>query len=293
MVGMATVTQWVEGARPRSLPNAIAPVLAGAGAAAAIGQFVWWKSLLALVVSMALIIGVNFANDYSDGIRGTDTKRVGPLRLVGSGLVAPPLVKTVAFGCFGLAAVAGLGLVAASGYWWLLLVGAVCIVAAWFYTGGKRPYGYSGFGEIAVFLFFGLVGVLGTLYIQSGRLTMAGVGVAVGVGAFSAAVLVANNVRDIPTDRETGKRTLAVRLGDENSRRLYLVLICLPMLVSIAAAFTAPWCALALVAAGLLVVPVRRITTGATGLALIPVLRDTALAMLAWSAITGITLALG
>lgn len=290
---MATVAQWVEGARPRTLPNAIAPVLVGAGAAAAIGQFVWWKSLLALVVSLALIIGVNFANDYSDGIRGTDTKRVGPLRLVGSGLVRPPLVRTVAFGCFGVAAVAGLGLVVVSGYWWLLLVGAACIAGAWFYTGGKRPYGYLGFGEVAVFLFFGLVGVLGTLYIQSGRFTLTGLGVAVGVGAFSAAVLVANNVRDIPTDRDTGKRTLAVLLGDPNSRRLYLALVCVPMLVSIGAAVAHPWCAFALVAAALLIVPVPRITSGATGLALIPVLRDTALAMLAWSAITGVTLALG
>src|ERR1700755_2712245 len=197
---MATVAQWVEGARPRTLPNAIAPVLVGAGAAAAIDHFVWWKSLLALVVSLALIVGVNFANDYSDGVRGTDARRVGPLRLVGSGVARPTLVRTVAFVCFGVAAVSGLVLVAVSGLWWLVAFGAVCIAGAWFYTGGRRPYGYAGFGEIAVFVFFGLAGVLGTLYVQSRRVSGVGIAAAVAVGAFSSAVLVANNLRDIPTD---------------------------------------------------------------------------------------------
>jgi len=290
---MATVAEWMEGARPRTLPNAIAPVLVGAGAAAAIGHFVWWQSLLALVVSLALIIGVNFANDYSDGIRGTDADRVGPLRLVGSGTVTPKLVRTVAFGCFGLACLAGAVLVIGSGHWWLLLVGAACVAGAWFYTGGKRPYGYQGFGEIAVFLFFGLVGVLGTLYVQYGRFTLVGLGGAIGVGAFSAAVLVANNLRDIPTDTETGKRTLAVLLGDAGSRRLYLGLVAVPMLISIALGIGHPWTLIALVAAALLITPVRRITGGANGMALIPVLRDTGLAMLLWSAVTCCSLAFG
>jgi 1,4-dihydroxy-2-naphthoate octaprenyltransferase len=290
---MATVGQWLEGARPRTLPNAIAPVLVGAGAAAAIGHFVWWQSLLALVVSLALIIGVNFANDYSDGIRGTDANRVGPLRLVGSGTVTPKLVRAVAFGCFGLACLAGAVLVVASGHWWLLLVGAACVAGAWFYTGGGKPYGYLGFGEVAVFLFFGLVGVLGTLYVQYGRFTLVGLGGAVGVGAFSAAVLVANNLRDIPTDEETGKRTLAVLLGEPGTRRLYLGLVAVPMVISIVVGISRPLTLLALVAAALLVTPIRRITSGANGMALIPVLKDTGLAMLLWSVITCGALAAG
>jgi 1,4-dihydroxy-2-naphthoate octaprenyltransferase len=289
---VATAAQWVEGARPRTLPNAIAPVLVGAGAAAAVDHFVWWKSVLALVVSLALIVGVNFANDYSDGVRGTDARRVGPLRLVGSGVARPPLVRTVAFACFGVAAVSGLVLVATSGLWWLILLGAVCIAGAWYYTGGRRPYGYAGFGEIAVFVFFGLAGVLGTLYVQSGRVTGIGIADAVAVGAFSSAVLVANNLRDIPTDRETGKRTLAVLLGDARTRLLYQALVAVPPLVSVATGVVAPWALLGLLAVPPLVGPVRGIRSGAGGLALIPVLRDTGLAMLLWAVATGVALAL-
>ena len=289
---MATVAQWVEGARPRTLPNAIAPVLVGAGAAAAVDHFVWWKSLLALVVSLALIVGVNFANDYSDGVRGTDARRVGPLRLVGSGVARPTLVRTVAFVCFGVAAVSGLVLVATSGLWWLILLGVVCIAGAWYYTGGRRPYGYAGFGEIAVFVFFGLAGVLGTLYVQSGRVTGIGIADAVAVGSFSSAVLVANNLRDIPTDREAGKRTLAVLLGDARTRLLYQTLVAVPPLVSVATGVVRPWALLGLLAVPLLVGPVRRIRGGAGGLALIPVLRDTGLAMLLWAVATGVALAL-
>jgi 1,4-dihydroxy-2-naphthoate octaprenyltransferase len=290
---MATVAQWMEGARPRTLPNAIAPVLVGAGAAAAIDHFIWWQALLALVVSLALIIGVNFANDYSDGIRGTDENRVGPLRLVGSGTVPAAMVRAVAFACFGLAGVAGAVLVVTSGHWWLLLVGVGCVLGAWFYTGGKHPYGYLGFGEVAVFVFFGLVAVLGTLYVQYGAFTLVGLGGAVGVGTFSAAVLVANNLRDIPTDQETGKRTLAVALGDAGTRRLYLGLVAVPLLVSIGLGFSHPWALIGVAAGALLVTPVRVITGGAKGMALIPVLRDTGLAMLMWSAVTALALAFG
>lgn len=289
---MATVAQWVEGARPRTLPNAIAPVIAGAGAAAAIDHFVWWKSLLALVVSLALIVGVNFANDYSDGIRGTDEHRVGPLRLVGSGAARPTLVRAVAFGCFGLAAVCGLVLVIVSGLWWLVLLGAACIAGAWFYTGGKRPYGYAGFGELAVFVFFGLAAVLGTQYVQSGRISGAGIATAVAVGSFSSAVLVANNLRDIPTDREAGKRTLAVLLGDARTRLLYQALVAVPVLVTVGTSVFRPWALLGLLAVPLLVGPVRRIRSGAGGLALIPVLRDTGLAMLLWAVATGVALSI-
>jgi 1,4-dihydroxy-2-naphthoate polyprenyltransferase len=288
---VATAAQWVEGARPRTLPNAIAPVLVGAGAAAAIDGFVWWKSLLALVVALALIVGVNFANDYSDGIRGTDAQRVGPLRLVGSGVARPTLVRTVAFGCFGVAVASGLVLVVVSGLWWLALVGLACVTGAWFYTGGRRPYGYAGFGEVAVFVFFGLTGVLGTQYVQSGRISVIGAAVAVAVGAFSSAVLVANNLRDIPTDREAGKHTLAVRLGDARTRVLYQALVAVPLLVSIGVGVTKPLMLLGLIAAPLLIGPIRRIRANSAGLALIPVLRDTGLAMLVWAITTGVVLA--
>ncbi|HEU5472001.1 MAG TPA: 1,4-dihydroxy-2-naphthoate polyprenyltransferase [Actinophytocola sp.] len=290
---MATVGQWVQGARVRTLPNSVAPVLVGAGAAAALDAFVWWQSLLALVVALALQVGVNYANDYSDGIRGTDERRVGPLRLVGSGVATPVSVRAAAFGCFGVAAVAGLVLVAATGRWWLLAVGAGCVLAAWYYTGGRRPYGYAGWGEAAVFLFFGPVAVLGTLYVQSGRISWAGMAGAVATGAFSAAVLVANNLRDMPTDRVAGKITLAVRLGERRTRILYCALVAVPFAISLAAAPGNPW----LLAALLAVLPVlpaaRRVAGGATGPELIPVLRDTALAMLLWAVTTAPALAFG
>jgi len=214
---MATTAEWIEGARPRTLPNAIAPVIAGTGAAASLESPVWWKAILALVVAVSLIVGVNFANDYSDGIRGTDDDRVGPLRLVGSRLAAPSTVKTAAVVCFAIAGVAGLVLSLASA-WWLILVGALCIAGAWYYTGGKNPYGYKGCGEISVFVYFGLIAVLGTQFVQSERVDWAGILAAVAVGCFSSAVLVANNLRDIATDTDTGKRTLAVRLGDGRTR---------------------------------------------------------------------------
>jgi 1,4-dihydroxy-2-naphthoate octaprenyltransferase len=292
MVGMATVAEWVEGARPRTLPNAVAPVLAGVAATAQLGAFSWWRSLLALLVALALIIGVNFANDYSDGIRGTDEHRVGPLRLVGSGTVAPKTVLAAALVCLGLAGVLGLALVGASGHWWLLVLGAVCILGAWFYTGGKRPYGYAGLGEIAVFCFFGLAAVLGTVYVQAGRVSWFAFGCAVAVGCLSTAVLTANNLRDIPTDTETGKRTLAVKLGDRGTRSLYVALVTVPFLITVAFGLSRPVLLLGLLTAALLVTPLRAILGGRTGLGLIPVLRDTGFAMLAWAVLTGIGLVL-
>ncbi|MBC6446468.1 1,4-dihydroxy-2-naphthoate polyprenyltransferase [Actinokineospora xionganensis] len=289
---MATVAEWVQGARVRTLPNSVAPVLVGAGAAAALGGFSWWKSLLALVVALSLQVGVNYANDYSDGIRGTDDNRVGPLRLVGSGLATPSSVKLAAFACFGIGALAGLVLVIVSAQWWLLAVGALCIAGAWFYTGGSKPYGYSGFGEVAVFLFFGLVAVLGTQYIQAGTVSWAGLACAVSMGSFSAAVLVANNLRDVPTDRIAGKTTLAVRLGEEGTRVLFAALVAIPFVVSVALV-TQTWWALAGLAAAVLVVPALKLVLGkATGPALIPVLKQTGLAMLAWAVITALAVGL-
>ncbi|NKQ58373.1 1,4-dihydroxy-2-naphthoate polyprenyltransferase [Amycolatopsis sp. K13G38] len=288
---MATVAEWIEGARPRTLPNAIAPVVAGVGATIQLGAFSWWQSLLALLVALSLIIGVNFANDYSDGIRGTDENRVGPLRLVGSGVAAPRRVLTAALGCLGLAGVLGLVLVIATGHWELLIMGAVCILGAWFYTGGRKPYGYAGLGEIAVFVFFGLAAVLGTVYVQAGRVSWQALGVAVAVGCFSTAVLTANNLRDIPTDREVGKNTLAVRLGDTGTRRFYLLLIAVPYIVTVVIGIWHPIALIGLITAALLINPVRAITSGGVGPRLIPVLKDTGLAMLAWSVLSGIALA--
>jgi 1,4-dihydroxy-2-naphthoate octaprenyltransferase len=227
--GMATVAQWIEGARPRTLPNAIAPVLVGNGAAFALGAFDLTRGVLTLVVALALIIGVNFANDYSDGVRGTDKNRVGPARLVGSGRAKPRTVLTVALVFFGIAAVAGFILVAKSGEWWLLAVGAVCIAAGWFYTGGKRPYGYYALGEVAVFVFFGIVPVAGTMYTQTHTVNIEAWLGGVAIGAFACAVLVVNNLRDREQDAVSRKRTLAVLLGDRGSRALYVVLMLVPM----------------------------------------------------------------
>ncbi|MEV0249173.1 1,4-dihydroxy-2-naphthoate polyprenyltransferase [Nocardia sp. NPDC050712] len=289
---MATAAQWIEGARPRTLPNAIAPVLAGTGAAAALDGFVWWKAVLALLVSLALIVGVNFANDYSDGIRGTDDERVGPLRLVGSKLASPAAVKNAAIGSLALGAVLGLVL-AATTAWWLLLVGVACLAGAWFYTGGSKPYGYSGFGEIAVFVFFGLIAVLGTEFVQAERVDWVGLVLAVGVGAFSSAVLVANNLRDIPTDTESGKTTLAVKLGDPRTRTLHLVLLAVPFVATLALVAATPFALVGLLAAPLAVRANAPVRGGRLGMELIPALRDSGLALLAWSALTALALAFG
>ncbi|MEV0058985.1 1,4-dihydroxy-2-naphthoate polyprenyltransferase [Nocardia sp. NPDC050718] len=288
---MATAAEWIEGARPRTLPNAIAPVLAGTGAAASIDGAVWWKALLALLVSLALIVGVNYANDYSDGIRGTDDVRVGPLRLVGSKLASPTAVRNAAVLSLAIGAVAGLVL-AVTTAWWLVVIGAVCLAGAWFYTGGSKPYGYSGFGEIAVFVFFGLIAVLGTQYVQALRVDWVGLLLAIGVGAFSSAVLVANNLRDIPTDTESGKVTLAVKLGDARTRTLHLVLLVAPFVISLALVARTP-----LALAGLLALPLAiranaPVRTGKGGLELIPALRDSGLALLAWSALSALAVGL-
>ncbi|GEL22136.1 1,4-dihydroxy-2-naphthoate octaprenyltransferase [Pseudonocardia sulfidoxydans NBRC 16205] len=290
---MATAAQWIEGARPRTLPTAISPVLVGTGAALGSGVITPGRALLALVVAMSLVIAVNYANDYSDGIRGTDDDRVGPLRLVGSKAAAPAQVKRAAFIGFGIAAVAGLALVAISGQWWLLVVGAVCILGAWFYTGGTKPYGYAGLGEVAVFVFFGPVAVLGTVVTQSGAPSPLAIVATVGVGLLTCAVLVANNLRDIPTDARTGKRTLAVVLGDADTRKLYAGLILVPLVLSVGAG-TRSWpMFLGLLAVPLAVPPVRRVLQGADGRALVKVLQETGVVLLVWSVATAVGLALG
>jgi len=288
---MTTLAHWVEGARPRTLPAAISPVLVGTGAAFAASSFVWERALLALLVSVALQVGVNYANDYSDGIRGTDEVRVGPLRLVGSGVATPSAVKRAAFAAFGVAAVAGLALALLT-TWWLLVVGAASIAAAWGYTGGKNPYGYKGFGEVFVFVFFGLVAVIGTTYVQAERITWLSVAGGIASGALACAILVTNNVRDIPTDREHDKLTLAVRLGDARSRVLYQALVVVPFLFALASAPARPGALLALLALPLAVAPLKLVRAGAKGRELIAVLQATGKLQLAFGALLGVGLAL-
>lgn len=288
---MASFAQWISGARPRTLPNAVAPVVAGTGAAAWLHAAVWWKALLALVVAVALIIGVNYANDYSDGIRGTDDQRSGPLRLVGSRLATPRAVLIAAIVGLTIAAAAGLALAMQSAPW-LIAVGAVCIAGAWLYTGGSKPYGYAGFGEVAVFVFFGLIAVLGTQYTQASRVDWVGLVLAVATGALSSSVLVANNLRDIPTDAQSGKITLAVRLGDARTRVLYQLLLASAGILTIVLMLATPWCAVGLLATPLAVRAAEPVRAGRGGPELIPVLRDTGLTMAVWSIAVATALAL-
>jgi 1,4-dihydroxy-2-naphthoate polyprenyltransferase len=290
---VATIAQWIEGARPRTLPTAVSPVLAGTGAAIGAGVVAPGRALLALIVAVALVVGVNFANDYSDGIRGTDDERVGPLRLVGSKVAEPAAVRTTAIVVLSIAGLAGLTLVSLSRQWWLIAVGALCIAGAWFYTGGKRPYGYSGLGEVAVFVFFGPIGVLGTVLTQSGAPGPLAIVTAVGVGMLTCAVLVANNLRDIPTDTVVGKRTLAVVLGDTDTRRLYVALVTVPLLLSLLAGLRSWPMLLGLLTLPLVVMLAREVLSGASGRKLIRVLSQTGILLLAWSVLTGIGLALG
>ncbi|MSZ15445.1 MAG: 1,4-dihydroxy-2-naphthoate polyprenyltransferase [Actinobacteria bacterium] len=292
---------WIAGARPRTLPAALVPVIVGTAAAAGMngdtnalkGLFIW-RFVAALVVSLALQIGVNYANDYSDGIRGTDADRVGPMRLTGSGRKSPGAVKRAAFLSFGVAAVAGLSLAVATS-WWLIAVGLVAIAAAWFYTGGPRPYGYAGLGEVFVFVFFGVVATTGSAFVQIERITPLTLLVSIPVGLFATALLVVNNLRDIPGDTESGKRTLAVRLGDKRTRIFYVVLVVLPF-------FTVPFlCGLSQRPAGAFSMfavllarkPVQRVIEGARGPALIPVLGATGKVQLAFGVLISVGLFIG
>jgi 1,4-dihydroxy-2-naphthoate octaprenyltransferase len=286
----AGVKLWVLGARPRTLPAAVVPVVVGTAAAYAGGaDLIAWRALAALVVALAIQVGTNYANDYHDGVRGTDDVRVGPLRLVGSGLARPGAVKKAAIAAFGVAALAGLALAAAVG-WWLLLVGAASFAAGWLYTGGPRPYGYYGFGELFVFVFFGLVATLGSAYVQSEQVTAAAAVAACAVGLLATALLVINNLRDIPTDKASGKKTLAVRIGDGPTRHLYTAFMVLPFVLLIPLVLVASGPVLLGVGGLVLAVPpIQQVRRGAVGAALIPVLGATGKAQLAY----GLLLSLG
>ena len=286
------MNRWIIGARPRTLPAAVVPVAIGAACAVGVDDVVWWRVGLALVVSLALQVGVNYANDYSDGVRGTDDVRVGPARLVASGLAPASQVKRAAFISFGVAAVAGLA-VALTTSLWLLVVGVAAIAAGWFYTGGSRPYGYLGLGEVFVFVFFGLVATVGTTYVAIEDLTGLSVVMGCAAGALACALLVINNLRDIPTDREVGKRTLAVRLGDRRTRWFYVALLGLAFAMVVAAAFDRTWVLLALLSIPLAVAPAKRVMAGATGPDLIPVLGETGRLQLVFGALATVGLLLG
>jgi 1,4-dihydroxy-2-naphthoate octaprenyltransferase len=280
---------WVEGARPKTLPAAIVPVAVGTAVAFSQADVVWWRAIAALVVSMAVQIGTNFANDYSDGIRGTDDARVGPLRLVASGVKPAAAVKRAAFSSFAVAAVAGLALAAAVA-WWLILVGAACFAAGWLYTGGPRPYGYAGLGEVFVFVFFGVVATVGSAFVHSEAVTLLALGASVPVGALATALLVINNLRDIPTDTAAGKRTLAVRLGDQDTRMLYLVLLtAVPIGAALLLAVVRPLALVAILGIALGWPAVRSVRSGARGRDLVPVLVRTGQVQLAY----GLLLAAG
>ena len=290
-----TPTQlWLAGARLRTLPLAAAPVILGSGVAAGVAAFNPLLATLAMLVALLLQVGVNYANDYSDGVRGTDAKRVGPLRLTGSGLVEPRKVKAAAFISFGLAGLAGAVIVLLTQQWWMIGVGLICVLAAWYYTGGKRPYGYSGLGEVVVFIFFGLVATVGTTYIQigdwgniDGLSPLAGIA----LGSFASAVLLVNNIRDIATDRESGKKTIAVRLGEGPSKALFVFLIWVPIAIIFAFELLYPLALLAFLVA-LIVAPVTLIVLMAkTPKDLITALKLTSLASLAYAVLLTIGLA--
>jgi 1,4-dihydroxy-2-naphthoate octaprenyltransferase len=288
---MATPAQWLAGARPRTLPAALAPVLVGTGAAAALHGFRLLPAVVALLVALALQVAVNYANDYSDGRRGTDAERVGPMRLVGSGAATPRQVLIAAGIAFGVAALAGLVLAALSS-WWLIAVGVVCIAAAWTYTGGPLPYGYRALGEVFVFVFFGLVAVVGTTFAQTGTLPGLAFAAAVPIGLLSVALLMVNNLRDIAGDGLVGKRTLAVLLGDRASRLAYLVLLVVVLAFIVAIGVVRPWALVGLLAAPLAVPPARTVLSGGQGPVLIAALQGTGLLTLATGVLLGAGLAL-
>jgi len=285
---VATGADWLAATRPATLSASLTPIAVGIGVARSTGHVVVWHAALAFVVGLSIQLGANFANDYSDGVRGTDAKRVGPTRLVASGLASPATVRAAAIASFVLGAAAGLVLAIVMSPW-LILVGAASIAAAWLYTGGPRPYGYAGYGELFAFVFFGFVATVGTTYVVSGEIPAIAFGAAVPLGAYTTALMVVNNLRDIPTDVEAGKHTLVVRLGDRRSRLLFTALVVGGILVSVV---VSPWrhfALLGLLALPAAVLPLRRVRAGATGTELVSVLKQTGIVHI----VLGLLLAIG
>ena len=268
-----SINLWIQGARPKTLPAAIAPVVVGAACAQleSSTQNNWLNAVFALAVSLALQVAVNYANDYSDGIRGTDKNRVGPLRLVGSGAKKPADVKKATFLAFGVAAVFGFVL-AATTTWWLLLVGVFCFLAGWFYTGGKHPYGYLGFGEVFVFIFFGVVATMGTTFVINEQLTLVSFLASVVVGCLACALLAVNNLRDIAGDQISNKKTLAVRIGESGARKFYISLFIVAGFAVILISLSYSAALIAMLGLAVAVKPIKRVYAGATGADLIDVL---------------------
>ena len=269
---MTSREQWVAGARPKTLPAAIAPVIVGTAFAGYNAQLT--NFLLALIVGVALQVGVNYANDYSDGIKGTDKDRIGPMRLVGSGAASPESVKRAAYLSFLLAAGAGL-ILSARTNWLLILIGALAMIAAWTYTGGRKPYGYFALGEVAVFIFFGLVATIGTYYVQVNSISLEVFLAAIAMGSLASALLVVNNLRDLAKDAAAGKITLAVRLGDKQSRNLYKALLLIPLLIAALLLPASPYFLFAAAAAPLIRSSIKAVSSGASGGALIELLAKT------------------
>ena len=284
---MSKWNKWIIGARPRTLSAAVAPVLVATASAGEKAH--WLPAILALSVSLALQVGVNYGNDYSDGVRGTDNNRVGPLRITASGLATPAAVKRAAFIAFGFAAIAGLAL-ALMTTWWLILIGAISILAAWGYTGGKKPYGYMGLGELFVFIFFGLVATIGSYYVQVEEISCEVILASISMGIFACVILAINNIRDRALDAPAGKRTLAVRLGDRRSRQFFTLLILLGYLSS--ALIGTPWIALTLLSLPVAIKLSRGVMGGAQGRELIPYLAETGKLQLQYALLLSIALLL-
>ena len=283
---MTTREQWIAGARPKTLPAAIAPVIVGTAFAGYNATL--FNTFLALVVALGLQIGVNYANDYSDGIKGTDADRVGPMRLVGSGAATPNAVKNAAIISFAISALAGL-LIASRTSWWVLIIGVLAIAAAWTYTGGPKPYGYMALGEVSVFIFFGLVATIGTYYIQVDSVSREVVLASFAMGALACAILVLNNLRDLEKDAVANKRTLAVVMGDKATRDLYRWLLFFALVMVVTLSFFSFYYLLGLVALPLVAKSVRAVSQGASGAALIQLLANTGRIQIIYSA--GLSLA--
>ena len=288
---VTSVRDWVAGARPRTLPAAVVPVVVGTAVGGADGSVIWWRSLLALVVALGIQIGTNYANDYADGVRGTDAERLGPVRLVAAGIATPAEVKVASFCAFGAAGVAGLVLALATTPW-LLVVGAACFASGWFYSAGPRPYGYAGYGEVFVFVFFGLVAVIGTAYLSLGRITALAVLAAIPVGLLATALLVVNNLRDIDTDRRAGKNTLAVRTGASVTRWFYTALVIGAFVLVVVVALWRPLALITLLAVVPALAPVRRVLGGAEGRDLITALAATGMLQLVFGALLALGIGL-